>query len=76
MSSTLSISSRISIPKISITGIFGITLSAAVPSGSSVTFLMPRFITFIAHTRLRGLSSPFHSVPARHMEDLWIEEEK
>lgn len=41
-----------------------------------VTFLMPRVITFIAHRRLRGLSSPFHSVPARHMEDLWIEEEE
>jgi peptide/nickel transport system substrate-binding protein len=40
------------------------------------TFLMPRVITFIAHRRLHGLSSPFRSVPARHMEDLWIEEEK
>ena len=41
-----------------------------------VTFLMPRVITFIAHRRLRGLSNPFRAVPARHMEDLWIEEEK
>lgn len=40
-----------------------------------VTFLMPRVITFIAHRRLRGLSSPFRAVPARHMEDLWIDEE-
>jgi peptide/nickel transport system substrate-binding protein len=41
-----------------------------------VTFLMPRVITFIAHRRLRGLSNPFRAVPARHMEDLWIVEEK
>jgi peptide/nickel transport system substrate-binding protein len=40
-----------------------------------VTFLMPRVITFIAHRRLRGLSNPFRAVPARNMEDLWIEEE-
>jgi peptide/nickel transport system substrate-binding protein len=39
-----------------------------------VTFLMPRVVTFIAHRRLRGLSSPFRAIPARHMEDLWIEE--
>ena len=41
-----------------------------------VTFLMPRVVTFIAHRRLRGLSSPFRAIPARHMEDLWIEEER
>ncbi|MEE9514033.1 MAG: ABC transporter substrate-binding protein [Anaerolineales bacterium] len=41
-----------------------------------VTFLMPRVVTFIAHQRLRGLSSPFRAIPSRHMEDLWIEEEK
>ena len=41
-----------------------------------VTFLMPRVLSFIAHRRLRGLSNPFRALPARHMEDLWIEEEK
>jgi peptide/nickel transport system substrate-binding protein len=41
-----------------------------------ITFLMPRVITFIAHRRLRGLSNPFRALPARHMEDLWIEEER
>jgi peptide/nickel transport system substrate-binding protein len=40
-----------------------------------VTFLMPRVVIFIAHRRLRGLSDPFRVVPARHMEDLWIEED-
>ena len=51
-------------------------LAVILKEDQPVTFLMPRFITFIAHRRLRGLSSPFHSVPARHMEELWIEEEK
>ncbi len=41
-----------------------------------VTFLMPRVVTFIAHRRFRGLSSPFRAIPSRYMEDLWIEEEK
>ena len=41
-----------------------------------ITFLMPRALTFIAHRRLRGLSTPFRALPARHMESLWIEEEK
>jgi hypothetical protein len=40
-----------------------------------VTFFMPRVITFIAHRRLRGLSNPFRALPARNMDDLWIEEE-
>ncbi len=51
-------------------------LAEILKEDQSVTFFMPRVITFIAHRRLRGLSSPFRSVPAHHMEDLWIEEEK
>lgn len=51
-------------------------LTEILKEDQPVTFLMPWIITFVAHRRLCGLSSPFHSVPARHMEDLWIEEDK
>jgi peptide/nickel transport system substrate-binding protein len=49
-------------------------LSEILREDVPVTFLMPRVITFVAHSRLHGLSNLFHAVPARHMEDLWIEE--
>jgi peptide/nickel transport system substrate-binding protein len=40
-----------------------------------VTFLHPVIRTFIAHRRLRGLSTPFRADPLRFMEHLWLEEE-
>jgi peptide/nickel transport system substrate-binding protein len=51
-------------------------LAEILSKDQPVTFLMPRIVTFIAHRRLRGLSSPFQAIPSRHMEDLWIEEGK
>jgi peptide/nickel transport system substrate-binding protein len=51
-------------------------LAEILSEDQPVTFLMPRVATFIAHRRLRGLSSPFRAIPSRHMEELWIEEEK
>lgn len=51
-------------------------LAEILSDDQPVTFLMPRIVTFIAHRRLRGLSSPFRPIPSRYMEDLWIEEEK
>ncbi len=41
-----------------------------------VTFLVPRVLTVVAHRRVRGLSSPFRAFAARHMEDLWLEEDQ
>ena len=41
-----------------------------------VTFLCPQVSITIAHRRLRGLSSPFSSIPERIMEHLWIEEDQ
>lgn len=40
-----------------------------------VTFLHPVIRTFIAHRRLRGLSTPFRADPLRFMAHLWLEEE-
>jgi peptide/nickel transport system substrate-binding protein len=51
-------------------------LAEILKEDQPITFLMPRAFTFIAHRRLRGLSSPFRALPARHMESLWIEEEE
>jgi peptide/nickel transport system substrate-binding protein len=51
-------------------------LAEILSEDQPITFLMPRVVTFIAHQRLRGLSSPFRAIPSRYMEDLWIEEEK
>ena len=41
-----------------------------------VTFLMPRVATVVAHQRVRGLSSPYRAFPCRHMEELWLEEDR
>jgi peptide/nickel transport system substrate-binding protein len=41
-----------------------------------VTWLFPSIRTFFVHRRIQGLSSPWRADPVKHMEDLWIEEEK
>jgi peptide/nickel transport system substrate-binding protein len=41
-----------------------------------VTFLHPVMHGYIAHRRIKGLSSPFRVFPANAMEYLWIEEER
>lgn len=41
-----------------------------------VTFLFPDVGTWVAHRRVRGLSSPWRVDPLRHMDELWIEEDE
>ncbi len=41
-----------------------------------LTFLFPQVETFVAHRRLRGLSSLFRPDPLWFMEYLWLEEER
>ncbi|MGH2360187.1 MAG: peptide ABC transporter substrate-binding protein [bacterium] len=41
-----------------------------------VTFLTPQVNTYIAHRRIRGLSSPWRANPVEYMEDLWLEDGK
>ncbi len=41
-----------------------------------LTFLFPQIHTFVAHKRIRGLSSPYRADPVSFMEHLWIEEEE
>lgn len=38
------------------------------------TFLEPQIETFVAHRRLRGLSSPFWANPLQNMDYLWLED--
>ncbi len=40
------------------------------------TFLQPQVETFVAHRRLRGLSSPFWANPLQNIEYLWLEDER
>jgi peptide/nickel transport system substrate-binding protein len=40
------------------------------------TFLTLDVQTYLAHRKIKGLSSPFRANPVYHMEHLWIEEEK
>ncbi len=40
------------------------------------TFLEPQVETFVAHRRLRGLSSPFWANPLQNMDYLWLEDER
>jgi peptide/nickel transport system substrate-binding protein len=40
-----------------------------------VTFLFPDPWRYVAHRRLRGLSSPWRTDPLMHMDELWIEED-
>jgi peptide/nickel transport system substrate-binding protein len=39
------------------------------------TFLTLDVETYLAHRKIKGLSSPFRANPVYHMENLWIEEE-
>lgn len=41
-----------------------------------LTFLFPQVETFVAHRRLRGLSSLFRADPLFNMEYLWLEDER
>jgi peptide/nickel transport system substrate-binding protein len=41
-----------------------------------VTWLFPSIRTLFVHRRIQGLSSPWRADPARHMDELWIEEKK
>ena len=41
-----------------------------------VTFLEAQVETFVAHRRLRGLSSPFWANPLQNMDYLWLEDER
>ncbi len=41
-----------------------------------ISFLTPQVNTYIAHRRIRGLSSPWRTDPVEHMEDLWLEDRK
>jgi peptide/nickel transport system substrate-binding protein len=41
-----------------------------------ITFLQPQVETFVAHRRLRGLSSPFWANPLQNMDYLWLEDER
>jgi len=41
-----------------------------------ITLLLPNVYTSVVHRRIKGLSSPFRPDPVRHLEYLWIEEEK
>jgi len=41
-----------------------------------LTFLFPKINTCVVHKRIKGLSSPYRALPLKHMEYLWIEEEK
>jgi ABC-type transport system substrate-binding protein len=40
-----------------------------------VTFLFPDVWSWVAHRRLRGLSSPWRVDPLTYMEYLWLEDE-
>lgn len=40
-----------------------------------MTPLFPALWTFIAHRRIRGLSSPHRADPLWYMEDLWVEDD-
>ena len=41
-----------------------------------VTFLYPMTWTYVAHRRVRGLSTPYRADPVWYMEHLWIEDER
>jgi hypothetical protein len=40
-----------------------------------MTALFPDYEMHVVHRRIAGLSSPFRSVPLRHLEELWLEDE-
>ena len=40
-----------------------------------ITYLGPATRTFVAHRRIKGLSSPFRADATQIMEDLWLEDE-
>ncbi len=40
-----------------------------------ITFLYRRMGAWVAHRRLRGLSSPWRATPYRYMDQLWLEDE-
>lgn len=39
-----------------------------------ITFLFPIVHTHVAHSRLKGLNSPFHSEPVYYAEELWLDD--
>ena len=48
-------------------------LSAVLIEDMPMTALFPDYEMHVVHRRIAGLSSPFRSVPLRHMEELWLE---
>lgn len=50
-------------------------LSSIFQEDLPATFLYPLVETFVAHRRVRGLSSPFRADPVMHLEELWLEDE-
>ena len=50
-------------------------LGAILRDDLPVTALFPDYEMHVVSSRVRGLSSPWRSVPLRHMEELWIQEE-
>ena len=50
-------------------------LGAILRKDLPVTALFPDYEMHIVSSRVRGLSSPWRSVPLRHMEEIWIQEE-
>ena len=50
-------------------------LMATFRADMPLTFLHPQVYTYVAHRRIRGLSTPFRGDPIRYLEYLWIEEE-
>ncbi len=48
-------------------------LGEIVQADVPLTFLTPQVWTVLAHRRVRGLSSPWHSDPVGGMDELWLE---
>ncbi len=49
-------------------------LSSIFQKDLPATFLYPFVATFVAHRRVRGLTSPFRADPVMHMEELWLDD--